>query len=70
MSHKQRCIALFSCEAEFMSATSYQGIWLRNLLSQINDMYTGSLVLYIDNKSAIDLAYELIKAFVMDATKI
>lgn len=35
VSQKQRCVALSSCEAEFMAATSAacQGVWLRNLLT-------------------------------------
>lgn len=58
VSQKQRCVALSSCEAEFMAATAAacQGIWLRNVLSQITATKIGPVVLYIDNKSAIDLA--------------
>lgn len=58
VSQKQRCVALSSCEAEFMAATAaaYQGVWLRNLLTQITDMKHCPVVIYIDNKSAIDLA--------------
>lgn len=58
VSQKQRCVALSSCEAEFMAATAAacQGIWLRNLLGHITDVCPGPVVLYIDNKSAIDLA--------------
>lgn len=39
VSQKQRCVALSSCEAEFMAATAAacQGIWLRNLLSRITN---------------------------------
>lgn len=33
-----------------------QAIWLRNLLGQITGDCVGPVVLYIDNKSAIDLA--------------
>lgn len=41
-----------------MAATSAacQGIWLKNLLSKIMDVNIGPVVLYIDNRSAIDLA--------------
>ncbi|XP_074327259.1 secreted RxLR effector protein 161-like [Apium graveolens] len=55
---KQRCVALSSCEAEFMAATAAacQAIWLKNLLVQITGEHIGLVVLYIDNKSAIDLA--------------
>ena len=58
VSQKQRCVALSSCEAEFMAATAAacQAIWLRNLLTQVTGEDTGPVVLYIDNKSAIDLA--------------
>lgn len=58
VSQKQRCVALSSCEAEFMAATAAacQGIWLRNLLGKIANEDTGPVTLYIDNKSAIDLA--------------
>ena len=58
VSQKQRCVALSSCEVEFMAATAAacQGVWLRNLLTLITDMERGPVVIYIDNKSAIDLA--------------
>ncbi|XP_074337614.1 secreted RxLR effector protein 161-like [Apium graveolens] len=58
VSQKQRCVALSTCEAEFMVATAAacQTIWLRNLLEQITSRRVGHVVLYIDNKSAIDLA--------------
>lgn len=57
VSQKQRCVALSSCEAEFMAATAAacQGVWLRNLLRQITDMGDAPVVIYVDNKSAIDL---------------
>lgn len=58
VSQKQRCVALSSCEAEFMAATAAacQAIWLKNLLGRINGEDIGPVILYIDNKSAIDLA--------------
>ena len=58
VSQKQRCVALSSCEAEFMAATAAacQGIWLRNLLGQITDGELRPVTIYVDNKSAIDLA--------------
>lgn len=58
VSQKQRCVALSSCEAEFMAATgaACQAIWLRKLLEQITGSYVGLVTLFIDNKSAIDLA--------------
>ncbi|XP_074323896.1 secreted RxLR effector protein 161-like [Apium graveolens] len=58
VSQKQRCVALSSYEAEFMAATAtaYQGVWLRNLLSQLTGEKQGPVTIYNDNKSAIDLA--------------
>ncbi|XP_074374211.1 secreted RxLR effector protein 161-like [Apium graveolens] len=58
VSQKQRCVALSSCEPEFMAATNTacQGIWLQRVLSQITEIKPGPVVLYIDNRSAIDLA--------------
>ncbi|WOG95898.1 hypothetical protein DCAR_0415227 [Daucus carota subsp. sativus] len=58
VSQKQRCVALSSCEAEFMAATAAacQAIWLRNLLGKLTGGDIGPVILYIDNKSAIDLA--------------
>lgn len=58
VSQKQRCVALSSCEAEFMaaSAAACQAIWLRKLLTQVTGEFIGPVVLYIDNKSAINLA--------------
>lgn len=58
VSQKQRCVTLSSCEAEFMAATvaACQAIWLRNLLGRILGSCMGPIVLYIDNRSVIDLA--------------
>ncbi|KAL8133491.1 hypothetical protein AgCh_008813 [Apium graveolens] len=58
VSQKERCVALSSCVAEFMAATTAacQGIWLRNLLGQIMDGKLGPVIISVDNKSAIDLA--------------
>lgn len=51
-------MTLSTCEAEFMAATAAtcQAIWLRKLLGQITGHCVGPVVLYIHNKSAIDLA--------------
>lgn len=58
VSQKQRCVALSSCEAEFMAANAAacQAIWLKNLLTEVTGKYMGPVLLYIDNRSAIDLA--------------
>ncbi|XP_074348951.1 secreted RxLR effector protein 161-like [Apium graveolens] len=57
-SQKQKCVARSSCEAEFMAATaaSCQAIWLKKLLMQITGIGIQPVTLFIDNKSAIDLA--------------
>ena len=57
-SQKQRCVALSSCEAEFIAATAAacQVVWLKKILSQITAYNVGPVTLFIDNKSAIDLA--------------
>ncbi|XP_074328334.1 secreted RxLR effector protein 161-like [Apium graveolens] len=62
VSQKQRCVALSSCEAEFIAATAAacQAIWLRNLLTRITGEEFGPVMLYIDNKSTIDLAKNLV----------
>lgn len=41
-----------------MAATvaAFQAIWLRNLLTQVTGQSIGPVILYIDNKYAIDLA--------------
>lgn len=58
ISKKQRCVALSLCEAEFMAATATacQAIWLKNLLSKLTGEEIGPVTLYIDNRSAIDIA--------------
>ncbi|XP_074341880.1 uncharacterized protein LOC141679276 [Apium graveolens] len=59
---KQRCVALSPYEAEFMAAnaTACQGIWLRNVFGQILRVKMSPVVLYVDNKSTIDLSKNLI----------
>lgn len=51
-------MALSSCEAEYMAATAAacQGIWLEGVLKQISNVESGLVVLYIDNRSAVELA--------------
>ncbi|XP_074342579.1 secreted RxLR effector protein 161-like [Apium graveolens] len=56
-SQKQRVVALSSCEAEYMSATTAacQSIWIQGLLEEILGQRLGPVVLHVDNKSAIEL---------------
>ena len=57
MNRKQSTVALSSCEAEFMAATSAacQAIWLRGLQGEITGCEVQTIVIYVDNKSAIAL---------------
>ncbi|XP_039134342.1 secreted RxLR effector protein 161-like [Dioscorea cayenensis subsp. rotundata] len=57
MSPKQKVVALSSCEAEYIAATmaACQGIWLNRLLADLMKQELSSVVLKVDNKSAISL---------------
>lgn len=54
-SHKEKIVALSSCEADFMAATAaaMQGMWLRNLLSELTGTRAKTVTLYVDNNLAI-----------------
>jgi hypothetical protein len=56
-SHKEKKVALSSCEAEFMAATAAakQALWLRNLLGEITVTEPRAVTLFVDNNSAIAL---------------
>jgi len=56
-SHKEKTVALSSCEAEFMAATAaaVQGLWLRRLLAEITSTPPQIVRMYVDNNSAIAL---------------
>ncbi|CAH9119315.1 unnamed protein product [Cuscuta epithymum] len=57
-SSKQDVVALSTCEIEYIAAchTSCQGLWLLSLLKELNQVHNSGLELYVDNKSAINLA--------------
>jgi hypothetical protein len=57
-SQKQRIMALSSCESKYVAAATAvcQGICLARLLAELKDGETESVVLKVDNKSAISLA--------------
>jgi KUP system potassium uptake protein len=57
-SKKQSVIALSSCEAEYVaeSLAACQANWLQSLLSEIGIVEDITVVLKLDNKSAINLA--------------
>jgi hypothetical protein len=57
-SQKQKVVALSSCEAEYMAATTAacQGIWLARLIAELRGDEVGATKLNIDNQSAIALS--------------
>jgi hypothetical protein len=59
---KQQVMALSSCEAEYIAAstTSTQALWLVRLLGDLLDRDTEAVELRVDNKSALALANNLI----------
>ncbi|KAF5782671.1 putative RNA-directed DNA polymerase [Helianthus annuus] len=56
-SQKQKTVAISSCEAEFMAATSAtcQALWLRSLLSELTGKEAQKALLLVNNESAIAL---------------
>ncbi|CAM8883061.1 unnamed protein product [Rhodiola kirilowii] len=56
-SQKQKTVALSSCEAELMAATSAasQALWLRNLSNELVGEALKRVIIYVDNRSAIAL---------------
>uniref|UniRef100_A0ACD5Y6T1 Uncharacterized protein n=1 Tax=Avena sativa TaxID=4498 RepID=A0ACD5Y6T1_AVESA len=57
LSQKQKVVALSSCEAEYIAATTAacQGIWLGRLLADLTGSEFEQITLNIDNQSAISL---------------
>jgi hypothetical protein len=57
VTQKQKVVALSSCEAEYMAgaAAACQGIWLGRLLSELLGVDFETVILKIDNQSAISL---------------
>ncbi|KAJ3705098.1 hypothetical protein LUZ61_008803 [Rhynchospora tenuis] len=58
LSKKQPIVTLSTCEAEYVAAATCvtHAIWLRRLLEEINFRQEGVTQIYVDNKSAIELA--------------
>ena len=57
-SHKQRVVALSTCEAEYIAAATAacQGMWLTRLLGDMKNEEAEHVMLKIDNKAAISLS--------------
>ena len=58
MSQKQRIVALYSCEAKYISLTlaACQGVWLADLIMELTGESVKPVRIFFDNKLAIDLA--------------
>jgi hypothetical protein len=53
-SHKEKTVALLSCEAKFMAATAtiMQAMWLRNLLSELTGTKPKVVTMFVDSMGA------------------
>ncbi|TXG57405.1 hypothetical protein EZV62_018718 [Acer yangbiense] len=62
LSKKQAIVTLLSCEAEYIVACSgvCHGIWIRNVLQYLGFPQVNPTKVYIDNRSAITLAKNLV----------
>ena len=58
-SRKQSSVALSTAEAEIMAAseTTKEAVYLKRLLAELGFDSSEAIKLYVDNKAAIDLAY-------------
>jgi len=58
VSKKQPIVTLSTCEAEYVAASwcVCHAVWLRNLLGKMKMKQEGATQIYVDNKSAIELA--------------
>jgi hypothetical protein len=58
LSKKQSIVTLSTCEAEYVAAATCvcHAIWLRRLLKEINLTQDVAIPIYLDSKSAIELA--------------
>ncbi|XP_057452665.1 secreted RxLR effector protein 161-like [Lotus japonicus] len=61
-SKKQPVVALSTCEAEYISAcfAACQAVWLSSLLEELKAGFGSKIEFLVDNKSAIDLAKNLV----------
>nr|GEY99065.1 retrovirus-related Pol polyprotein from transposon TNT 1-94 [Tanacetum cinerariifolium] len=59
---KQPIVTLSNCEAEYVAAISgvCHAIWFRSMLKEIHIEQEDAIEIYVDNKSAIDLAKNLV----------
>ena len=58
MDVQKATVALSTHEAEYVAASSSvcEAIWLKNLLKEFDHPQKESIIIYVDNKSAIELS--------------
>ena len=58
MSKRQGIVALSTCEAEYVAASSSinEAIWLKNLLKEFYHPKEESIIIYMDNKFVMKLS--------------
>ena len=52
-----------TCEAEYVATSSAvcEVVWLKNLLKEFDHLQEESIIIYVDNKSAIKLSKNLVQ---------
>ena len=55
---KGRVLSLSTCEAKYVAASSFvwEAIWLKILLNEFDHPQKESIIIYVDNKSALELS--------------
>ena len=58
MSKKHSIVALSTCDVEYVATSSSfcEAIWLKNLFKEFYHPQEESIIIYVDNKSAIELS--------------
>ena len=61
MSKRQSIIALSTCEAKYMAASSFvcEGIWLKNLLNEFDHPQEKSIIIYV----SINMKYRFLRDY-------
>ena len=58
MSKRQSIVGLSTCEAKYVAASTSvcEAIWLKNLLNEFDHPQEESIIIYVDNKFALELS--------------
>ena len=58
MSKRQSIVALSTCEAKYVAASTSvcEAIWLKNLLNEFDHPQEESIIIYVDDKFALELS--------------